>query len=259
MAAAAGGDGARGPSTAFDVDRQQHQRHRRRLVASGNRPGERRRRGRHDRLLEHVQQCETITLTSGELELSGGATTKIQGPGANLLTVSGGGASRVFDVEAGSLSLSGMRITGGRSNYGGGVYSHDSTLMLTNVTISGNSPADSSGRGSGGGLACRGDASTNTNTAILTNCTISGNFGILGGGIYNEMYSSLTMTDCTLSNNSGADLGGGLLNEGTATLVGCTISGNSAKKTSPSPGQGGGVDNGGTMTLANCTVSGNYA
>ena len=203
--------------------------------------------------------AQRITLTSGELQLSGGATTTIQGPGANLLTVSGGGASRVFDVESGSLSLSGMRITGGRSNFGGGVYSHDSTLMLANVTISGNSPADSSRGSSGGGLACRGDASTNTNTAILTNCTMSGNFGTLGAGIYNEMYSSLTMTDCTLSNNYGADLGGGLLNEGTATLVGCTISGNSAKKTSPNPGQGGGVDNGGTMTLTNCTVGGNYA
>ena len=203
--------------------------------------------------------AQRITLTSGELQLSGGATTTIQGPGANLLTVSGGGASRVFDVESGSLSLSGMRITGGRSNFGGGVYSHDSTLMLANVTISGNSPADSSSGGSGGGLACRGDASTNTNTAILTDCTISGNFGTLGAGIYNEMYSSLTMTDCTLSNNYGADLGGGLLNEGTATMVGCTISGNSAKKTSPTPGQGGGVDNGGTMTLTNCTVGGNYA
>ena len=203
--------------------------------------------------------AQRIKLTSGELELSGGATTTIQGPGANLLTVSGGGASRVFDVESGSLSLSGMRITGGRSNFGGGVYSHDSTLMLANVTISGNSPADSSSGGSGGGLACISDASTNINTAVLTNCAISGNVDTLGAGIYNKMYSSLTMTDCTLSNNYGADLGGGLFNEGTATLVGCTISGNSAKKTSPTLGQGGGVDNVGTMTLTNCTVSDNYA
>src|SRR5262249_43947190 len=64
---------------------------------------------------------QRIILTSGELQLSGRATTTIQGPGANLLTVSGGGASRVFDIEAGSLSLSGVTITGGRSNYGGGV------------------------------------------------------------------------------------------------------------------------------------------
>jgi hypothetical protein len=203
--------------------------------------------------------AQRIKLTSGELQLSGGATTTIQGPGANLLTVSGGGSSRVFDIESGSLSMSGMTITGGRSDFGGGVFSHDSTLMLANVTISGNSPADSSGGGSGGGLNCSGDASTSTNTAILTNCTISGNSGILGGGIYNKWYSSLTMTDCTLSDNYGADLGGGVFNESTATLIGCTISGNKATKTTPTPGQGGGVDNGGTMTLTNCTVSDNYA
>ena len=41
-------------------------------------------------------------------------------------------------------------------------------------------------------------------------------------------------------------------NSGTATLTGCTISGNSASF-------GGGVFNGGTATLTNCTIAGNSA
>ena len=44
---------------------------------------------------------QTITLTSGQLELTGTATTMINGPGANLLTVNGGDASRVFAVYGG--------------------------------------------------------------------------------------------------------------------------------------------------------------
>jgi hypothetical protein len=203
---------------------------------------------------------QTIILTNEELRLTGKATTTIEGPGSNLLTISGGGAGRVFDVEAGSVALSGVTITGGNAPSGGGVYSHDSTLTLSNVTISGNSLANSpSGGSGGGGLACRGDASTNTNTTTLTNCTISGNSGRSGGGVYNNSYSTLTMADCTLSNNGGATSGGGLLNLGTATLFGCTISGNSANVTGATPGQGGGLDNDGTMVATNCTVSGNYA
>ncbi len=209
---------------------------------------------------------QTIALSSGELQLTHRGTTTIQGPGANLLTVSGGGTTRVFDVEGSSVALSGMTITGGLApndgvvNYGGGVSSHDSSLTLTNVTITGNSSGDSSNSGSGGGLVCSGDSNTSTNTTTLTNCTISGNFGnFFGSGVYNKQYSTLTMTDCTVSNNTGADQGGGLLNEGTATLSGCTISGNSATNTLPSPSQGGGLANDGTMAVTNCTVSGNYA
>ena len=164
------------------------------------------------------------------------------------------------------MALSGMTITGGLAdtpgiiNYGGGVLSHDSTLTLTDVIISGNSAGDSSNAGSGGGLVSSGDSNTSTNTTALTNCTISGNFGnLFGSGVYNKQYSTLTMTDCTVSNNAGADGGGGLLNEGTATLNGCAISGNSATNTLPSPAEGGGLANDGTMAATNCTISGNYA
>ncbi len=59
---------------------------------------------------------QTITLTSGQLELTGTtAPTTITGPGANLLSVSGGGSSRVFQIDSGvTASISGLTITDGK-------------------------------------------------------------------------------------------------------------------------------------------------
>ena len=67
------------------------------------------------------------------------------------MTVSGGGLSRVFQVDAGvTASISGLTITGGSAVTtcnGGGVDNIDGTATLTNCTVSGNSAA-----ASGGGL-----------------------------------------------------------------------------------------------------------
>ena len=58
---------------------------------------------------------QTITLTGTQLELSDTTGTEtITGPAAGV-TVSGGGKSRVFQVDAGvTASISGMTITGGK-------------------------------------------------------------------------------------------------------------------------------------------------
>src|SRR5262249_41379536 len=63
----------------------------------------------------------------------------------------------------------------------------------------------------------------------------SGPLSLGGGGILNETGSVLTLTQCTLSNNTATAssatvdvFGGGLLNEGTATVNSCTFSGNEA-------------------------------
>ena len=57
---------------------------------------------------------QTITLTGSQLELSNTTGTEtITGPAAGV-TVSGGGTSRVFQVDAGvTASISGLTITGG--------------------------------------------------------------------------------------------------------------------------------------------------
>ena len=66
----------------------------------------------------------------------------IDGPGAGLVTVSGGGAVRVFEVDSGvTATISGLTISGGSTTGNGGGSDNDGTATLTDCTISGNSAA----------------------------------------------------------------------------------------------------------------------
>ena len=86
--------------------------------------------------------AKTITLTGSPLELSnaGGAET-ITGPAAGV-TISGGGLSRVFQVDnLVTASISGMTISGGNagpSGFGGGLANLGGSLTLTGCTVSDN-------------------------------------------------------------------------------------------------------------------------
>src|SRR5262249_39669265 len=58
---------------------------------------------------------QTIRLTNGELAIT--KSLDIEGPGAKQLTVSGCGASRVFDISAGvTVTIAGMTMTDGLAN-----------------------------------------------------------------------------------------------------------------------------------------------
>ena len=92
---------------------------------------------------------QKIALTSGPLGSTDTATTTISGPGANLLTISGNSASRVFDIT-GSAALSGLTVTGGNAGMGAGLLNDSGTLTLIDVAISGNSAT-----AQGGGLETR--------------------------------------------------------------------------------------------------------
>jgi hypothetical protein len=84
-------------------------------------------------------RVQTITLTAGELNLTDtSGTVTVTGPGANVLTISGDDASRVFSISSGEAVLSGMTITGGSATSGGGVANYQADLSLTDVTVSGN-------------------------------------------------------------------------------------------------------------------------
>jgi hypothetical protein len=179
--------------------------------------------------------AQTITLTTSQLELTQGNIT-ITGPDAGV-TVSGGGLTRVFQVDAGvTASISGMTITGGSASNGGGLY-NSGTLTLRDCTLSGNTASQF-----GGGLFSSGGSAT------LTNCTVTRNAAALyGGGVENR--GVIALTNCTVSGNSANQNVGGLdQHGGTATLIDCTLSGNA---------HGGLANSGGTIALTNCTVGGN--
>ena len=214
----------------------------------------------------------TITLTGSQLELSNTSGTEtIDGPAAGV-TVSGGGLSRVFRVDANvTASISGLTIAGGSvSGAGAGLANYGGTTTLTECAVTANSANN------GGGVY-----TNNSGTTTLTNCIVSGNTGTNGGGLYTNDYGTSTLTDCTLIGNSAYDNGGGLFNAfGTTTLTNCTVSGNSAGiiggglydligKTTlsgtafignfASVNGGGLFDTLGTSTLTDCTFYGNSA
>ncbi|MEH2251866.1 PEP-CTERM sorting domain-containing protein [Nostoc sp.] len=82
----------------------------------------------------------TIALTSGAIAIAKNLT--INGPGANLLTITGNNPFPVFDISAADVTLSGLAIAGNFNAY------DFSNLTFTNSTISGdNFKIDINGRG----------------------------------------------------------------------------------------------------------------
>lgn len=165
----------------------------------------------------------TITLEAALPAIT--VNTKITGPGADKLTISGQGKYQVFSITGGTVSISGLTIANG-----------------------------SISSGDGGGIE-------NAGTLTLLDCAVSGNNASPattgGGGIYNS--GTLAVMDSTISGNTetnGSAGGGGILNNGgTLTVLGSTVSGNTASGS----GAGGGIENSGTLTVTNSTLSGNTA
>jgi hypothetical protein len=201
---------------------------------------------------------QTITLTSGGLDIAKSLT--IQGPGAGQLTISGGGnggTPRVFEIDGAStnVTLNGLTITGGGwVSEGGGIYNGPgSTLAVSGCTVSGNAAVE------GGGIA------NNGGTLTVSGCTVSGNSANYGGGIA-SFGGTVTVSGGSVSGNTVIEDGGGIANgdgyqvAGTMTIVSCTISGNSATYLGMSGINGGGVYNyNGVVTLTGCTLSDNSA
>ncbi len=154
--------------------------------------------------------AQVIVLTQGQLELSDtGGTVTIVGPTSGL-TISGGGDSRVFDVDSDvTANISGLTITDGSTSLDGGGLYNKGTATLTDCTISGNSTTNS-----GGGVG-------NDGTTALINCTISGNSASDGGGVYSD--GTLTVTNSTIAYNNVASDGGGLQVTSSTAILNNTI------------------------------------
>jgi CSLREA domain-containing protein len=190
----------------------------------------------------------TITLCSTLLLSESAGPEVIQGPGANLLTISGNltyidnnpVGIGVFQVDSGTTcTLSGLTFANGFATNGGGI-DNGGTLTVTDSTITNNAASNS-----GGGI-------NNSGTLTITDTAIANNRANSGGGIRNQ--GILTVTGSTIANN-GAIGGAGIENSGTLTLTNSTI----ASNTTNAEGEGGGIDNFGTLTAINTTIAYNVA
>ncbi len=170
------------------------------------------------------------TIALGGVQLSITDHLTIEGPGAELLAVSGSGQSRVFEISKGvTVVLDGLTITHGHAEDGGGI-SNAGTLSVSHCNLSANQAV-----GGEGGHA-------------------------RGGGIFNAAGAQLTVTHSVLSDNravggdggtgvtGGEGAGGGIYNlDATLTVSNSTFTGNQADGGNGGPGAGGGIANGGAL------------
>lgn len=178
----------------------------------------------------------------------------------NATTIDGDERSRVFDIQAGDVTLDSLVITGGLTTddleHGAGIRNLSTgTVVISNSAVQGNRTTGVGGLGAGI-YSDSGDL-----TIIRTTVDQNRTEGVLssGGGI---LFSggNLTVDSSTISGNSTMDRGGGIasltnLTDETVSIVNSTISGNMAN------GQGGGgiANVIGKIVIRHSTITANVA
>lgn len=150
-------------------------------------------------------------------ELAIGKNLTITGPGLANLTVDrdgGAGDLRIFNITAGTVTISGLTIQGGSL----------------------------SGADKGAGILIALNAVLTLNDCRIYGCSTASD----GGGVYNTY--DLTMNRCTIEASSASGSGGGLYNLTVARVNNCTFITNTCNA------NGGAIANAGTLSMASCTV-----
>ena len=205
----------------------------------------------------------TITLTTGEIPVE--EAIDIQGPGAAALTVSGDDSSRIFAVDtdetAGALrdvvSISGLTLTDGDESGGGAIYTFESDLRLSGMTIKNNYSSSTSGA-----------VEVESSAISIADSRLTGNSANGGGGamytdgdnVDDSPQDSVTITDSVIKGNYADGDGGGLYFDdstgGDVLIAGTEIADNQAT------GEAGGIDfygHQGSSTIRNSSITGNSA
>lgn len=182
----------------------------------------------------------TLTDTAGnDLQIAKDMAIASTGPGLAVVQGKPGWGYRIFRVTSGAnVILSGLAISGGHPAAGfngGGLDVVSGTVLLVDALVVNNQA------GNGGGIA-------NSSRLIVDRSTIRQNGAITsGGGIYSVPPVSgsayLTMTLTLIDDNISGNYGGGLYNEGHASILTSTFNLNEAQ------------DGGGVMSLMTATLS----
>lgn len=149
---------------------------------------------------------KTITLAS---EIVIADDTYILGLGAGNLTITGGGNTRLFEINDGTaaakhVTLNGLSLTLGHSTGDGGAIRSVEALTVLNSLFGG-----CTANGNGGGLAEEGTGAlatlTVSNSEFINNSAYSGD----GGGVYASTEGNVTITSSLFSTNYATNYGGG--------------------------------------------------
>ncbi len=146
--------------------------------------------------------ADTITLGGTQIQISDAMT--VEGPGADLLSISGGGTSRIFSVDGnpGVVTLRGLSLVNGHA-------------------------VGTANDGAGGAISFYA-----ANKLVIEGCRIADNTSDSWAGAINKYDGVLEIRDCTFSGNvanSPGTGGGAIFNQfGNLLIVNSTFSGNSA-------------------------------
>lgn len=183
--------------------------------------------------------AQTITLTNGELLVDGNGSLTIFGTGANLLTISGGNSSGIFNIGFADLTLNDLKLSNGFSDENGGaitsfganlkinrcafynnvaqsggaINSFSTDLTVTQSTFFNNQAQASDGSIGGAIVLYSFEGSSMTS---ITNSTFNQNTASRGGAIFKGIPLfggdplELNLSSVTIAGNTATDSGGGV-------------------------------------------------
>jgi hypothetical protein len=156
----------------------------------------------------------------------------IEGPGANVLTISGGDTTRIFNIDMAGpnplpvgiyrLTLTHGHVTGD----GGAIYGGDAVLKVNESVLSGNYAS-----GYGGAIFETGDDAAHGTSNVIYADTITGNTaGVEGGGIFGARsigtLATSTVTGNHLASSAPGYDGAGVYSGDHGYVIDSTIAGN---------------------------------
>jgi CSLREA domain-containing protein len=190
----------------------------------------------------------TITLGGSEILIKNQSVNIVGYNKAETLTVSGNNATRIFNLDNSTVSVSGMTLTGGKAGIpnglGGAIFGNSSNLTLDRVMITGNDANAYPAFYMSGGTTQRiinstisGNSAKNSpgigihdTSLFMANTTISGNFDSDGGaaglgallcmsGALNIRNSTIAFNRVAAGTNAGIQLSGCALNIGNSIVA----------------------------------------
>ncbi|MDP6583874.1 MAG: right-handed parallel beta-helix repeat-containing protein, partial [Anaerolineales bacterium] len=172
-----------------------------------------------------IVDCENI-VNAGGFNFHSGETKSSVLDGFTITKTNA--VTGILVTDSSSPTINNCVITNNVAEYGAGIVStYSSKPVFNNCTIANNTAAMG-----GGGILC-----TRASAPIFNNCVIMNNSAAHGGGILCDSNTSPTFTDCEIINNqegysdrSGGNGGGIFCNNSTMTLTNCSLADNTSTR-----------------------------
>lgn len=200
---------------------------------------------------------DTCLITQNSSPLGGGVFNDLTGNATfiNSTVSNNGGPGKGGGIyNRGTVEATGTLITDNWTlEHGGGVMNESGSFRLDNSTVTSN------GTDYGGG----GIYNQSGGTVNVIHSTVTNNGSAAGGGIYNAQNSTVTLSEASVSNNKVPEGGSGIgiYNLGTLLIDHSTIADNrpSSIFNPDLDAAGGGIHNEGTATVTDSTIRSNSA